>query len=123
MPAGEPREIHAIPRLRTREKRAAEVFVDCNGDWEAIGALEVYLTEALDYPFDAEWRHGERKQIVAILRVAEDWKEDTGIKFRALVNSRERQIPVAEVYALKPTGRIATVLENYRAWWPFDVED
>jgi hypothetical protein len=117
------REIHAIPRLRSREKRGGELFVDCYGDAEAEGSLHVYLSDALDYPFEAEWRESEQTQKVTVLALAEDWKSSRGLMFYALVNGRKRTIRADEVYALKPTGRIATVLEDYRAWWPYPLDE
>jgi calcium binding protein len=117
------RAIHDLPRLRSQEKRGAELFVDCYGDAEAEGSVHVYLSDALDYPFKAEWRGSEQAQRITILALAADWKSSRGLMFKALVNGRRRTIRVDEVNSLKPTGRVATVLDDYRAWWPYPLDE
>lgn len=61
------RKIRDITRLRSKEKRNAEFFVDCYGDAEVEGSLHVYLSDALEYPFEAEWRGSEETQKVTVL--------------------------------------------------------
>lgn len=125
------REIHDIPRLRSHDKREAELFVDCypaergasGGDAEAAGALHVYLSDALDYAFEAEWRVGGRQTRITVLTLAEDWEDEHGLMFRARVGNRVRLVPAHQVFSLKPTGRVAIVLNDYRDWWPYDVEE
>ncbi len=43
--------------------------------------------------------------------------------FRARVGNRVRLVPAHQVFSLKATGRVATVLNDYRDWWPYDVEE
>ena len=117
------RTIHDIPRLRSRDKRSTELFVDCYGDDEAEGALHVYLSDALDYPFTAEWRGSEQTQEMTVLALAGEWEASRGLMFHVLMNGRKRTIRADEVYALKTTGRIATVLDDYRAWWPYPLDE
>ena len=117
------REIHDIPRLRSPDKREAELFVDCYGDAEAAGALPVYLSDALDYPFEAEWRTGNKRTRITVLALAEDWEDEHGLMFRARVGNRARRVSAHQVFSLKATGRVATVLNDYRGWWPYDVEE
>jgi hypothetical protein len=116
------REIRDIPHLRSQDKRDAELFVDCYGDSEAAGALHVYLSDALDYPFEAEWRTGKKRMRITVLALAGDWEDEQGLIFRARVDNHVRLVPAHQVFALKSTGRVATVLNDYRAWWPYDVE-
>jgi hypothetical protein len=115
------REIRNIPRLRSQDKRSAELFVDCYGDAEVEGSLHVYLSDALEYSFDAEWRGSEETQKITVLALSNDWKSSRGLMFQALVHGRKRLIRADEVYALKRTGRIATVLGDYRDWWPYPL--
>jgi len=125
------REIHEIPRLRSQDKREAELFVDCypaergasGGDAEAAGALHVYLSDALDYAFGAEWHVGDRRTPITVLTLAEDWEDEHGLMFRDRVGNRVRLVPAHQVFSLKATGRVATVLNDYRNWWPYDVEE
>ncbi len=125
------REIHDIPRLRSQVKREAELFVDCypaergasGGDAEAAGALHVYLSDALDYSFDAEWRVGDKRTRITVLTLAEGWEDEHGLMFHAHVGKRVHLVPAHQVFSLKATGRVATVLNDYRDWWPYDVEE
>jgi hypothetical protein len=68
-------------------------------------------------------RGNEQTQKVTMLNLAGDWKSSRGLMFHASVNGRKRAIRADEVYALKPTGRIATVLDDYRAWWPYPLDE
>ena len=106
------RAIHDIPRLRSRDKRSTELFVDCYGDDEAEGSLHVYLSDALDYPFTAEWRGNEQTQKVTILDLAGDWISSRGLMFLALMNGCKRTIRADAVSALKPTGRSALIFRH-----------
>src|SRR5258708_5485198 len=114
---------HDIPRLRKRGNRAVEAFVDCYGDWEAAGAIEVYLSDALDYPFKADWRRpdGDRTK-VTVVGLDENWEDETGLMFQVESGEGDEIAPAHQVYG-KPHSRMATVLDDYRAWWPFDLVD
>lgn len=116
--------IHDIPRLRKRENRGVELFVDCYGDAEAAGSLEVYLSEALDYPFEAFWRDGpvgERERIT-VLALSDEWDDHTGLHFVVDAGEGDDLAPAYQIYAAK-RGRNATVLDDYRAWWPYELVD
>lgn len=113
--------LHDIPRLRKRDNRAIELFVDCYSDAEAAGALSVYLAEALDYPFKAVWRDSDGRGLpVTVVALEEAWEDETG--FMLLVESDEGEdvVPAHQVFGRR-RGRIATVLDDYRAWWPYDL--
>jgi len=45
-----------IPNLPDREDRYTEIMVDCYNDSEVFGAFDAYLSDAIDYPFEATWR-------------------------------------------------------------------
>src|ERR671929_142450 len=47
--------IEDIPSIPDREKRFAEITVDCYDEYEVLSAFEVYLTDALRTPFAAMW--------------------------------------------------------------------
>jgi hypothetical protein len=55
--------------------------------------------------------------------LAEDWEDEHGLMFRARVGNRVRLVPAHQVFSLKSTGRVAMVLNDYRDWWPYDVEE
>ncbi len=109
-----------IPRLRKRDNRAVEVFVDCYGDSEYAGAIEVYLTDALDYPFKAIWRRSDgERATVTVVGLEEDWEDETGLIFQVESTEGDEVAPAHEVYG-PPHTRVATVLDDCRAWWPYD---
>ncbi len=109
-----------IPRLRKRDNRAMEVFVDCYGDSEFAGAIEVYLTDALEYPFKAVWRRSNREHAtVTVVGLDEDWEDETGLMFQVEIEEGDEIAPAHEVHG-QPHSRVATVLDDYRAWWAFD---
>jgi hypothetical protein len=112
---------HDIPRLRKRDHRAVEVFVDCYGDSEVASAIEVYLSDALDYPFPAIWRRpdGSRERIT-VVALSGNWDDDTGLIFEVDSDEGDDFAPAHQVHGLRP-GRIQTVLDDYRAWWPYDT--
>jgi hypothetical protein len=114
-------DIHAIPRLRKRDNRSIELFVDCYGDAEAAGAIQVYLADGLDYPFKAIWCNPDGGHLpVTVVALEEDWEDETGLMFLVDSDEGEEIVPAHQVFGT-PSGRIATVLEDYRAWWPYDL--
>lgn len=111
-----------ILKLRRRDHRAIEVFVDCYGDSEAASALHCNLADALPYPFPAHWRDADgRRRRVTVTALADDWDDNTGLQLEADSQDGAEVIPADQVYGLRP-GQGATVLNDYRAWWPYDLD-
>jgi hypothetical protein len=115
--------IHDIPRLRKRDNRATELFVDCYGDAEAAGAIHTYLADALDYPFKAVWRDSDGLRVlITVMALEDNWNNDTGLMFSVESDAGDDLASVHQVYGRK-SGQVATVLDDYRAWWPYDLID
>jgi hypothetical protein len=51
------------------------------------------------------------------------WEDQRGLTFTADEDGDEYELPAHQVFSRKPAGRIATVLDDYRAWWPCDIVD
>lgn len=49
-------DITEIPNIPDQEERLVQVTVDCYGQSEELTAIEVYLMDAIQYPFEATWR-------------------------------------------------------------------
>jgi hypothetical protein len=49
-------DIEDIPNIPDQRERIQEVTVDCYGQSEELSAMEVYLMDAIRYPFEATWR-------------------------------------------------------------------
>ena len=49
-------DIEDIPNISDQSQRIGEVTVDCYGQAEELSALEVYFTDAMQFPFPAAWR-------------------------------------------------------------------
>lgn len=90
-------EIQDIPKIRDRDKRFEEILVDCYGQAEELAAMEVYFTDAAQFPFEATWRDPDEPQHsepVTVLGVAEV-NERRGVLLKVKRGSKERRI-VAE---------------------------
>ena len=49
-------EIEDIPTLLDQRQRIEELTVDCYGQLEELSGFGVYLTDAMQFPFEATWR-------------------------------------------------------------------
>ena len=121
-------ELYDIPTLADREDRYTEIMVDCYNDSEVFGAFDAYVSDAIDYPFEATWRIEDlqdRKDwvTVTVLALSSKGDERRGLLFEAKVKGRKRLVPVQEVYPVEQKGRNATVLSDYSEWWPGSLHD
>ncbi len=103
-------------------------MVDCYNASEVLGAFDAYLSDAIDYPFEATWRvedSRDRKDWirVTVLALSRKGDDSTGLLFEAKVKGRKQQVPAHEVYPVESKGRNATVLSDYREWWPGGLYD
>ena len=121
------RAIEDIPRLRSRERRSEALFVDCYDESESLAALEVYLSDALQMPFEAIWRKpgatGDGQPITVLEVAGADKRERTLLKVK--LGKHTRTIPANQVWAVKEKGINATVLNDNREWYDslFDFDD
>ena len=88
-------DILQIPDLN---ERIAEVTVDCYGQAEELTAFEVYLADAMQYPFPADWRdpdepsHHETVTVLGIAKV----DERRGILLQVQRGDKERRLLAAK---------------------------
>ena len=109
-------DIEDIPNLPDRDERIQEITVDCYGQVEELAAFEVYLNDALVFPFKATWRdpdETDHAEPVTIEGVA-DVDDRRGILLAARRRGKVRRIPADQVWA--KTSPNAIVLDDYRYW-------
>jgi hypothetical protein len=113
-------DIEDIPHIPDRAKRIEEVTVDCYGQEEELTAFEVYLSEAMQFPFSATWRdldepdHAEQVTVLA----ADEFDERRGVllKVRLERTGKQRCVVAEQIWADDPSSVNATVLDDYRYW-------
>lgn len=111
-------DIEEIPRLPDQDERIAEVTVDCHGQAEELAAFEVYFTDALRFPFPAEWRDPDEDGFakpVTVLGVA-DVDERRGVLLRVQRGGIERRLLAEQVWAVDDGSPDAVILSDYRYW-------
>lgn len=120
-----PFDLSAIPLLKDQQARLEQVLVDCYDPFEELGAMEAYLTDALHCPFKAWWRDPDEpgyQEEVVVLGVDEA-HERRGVLLRVRRGKKTRRIEADQVWPLEEKGVNATVLGDYRAWYPDDLGD
>ncbi len=110
--------MYDIPKIPDLNERIAEVTVDCYGQAEELTAFEVYLTDAVQYPFRADWRDPDEPghhEIITVLGIAKV-DERRGILLQVQRGDKERRILAEQIYAADETNSNAIVLNDYRHW-------
>jgi hypothetical protein len=108
-----------IPSIRNRDKRFEELFVDCYGQSEELSAIEVYFTDAMHYPFEAEWRDLDEPghaEAVTVLKMA-----DVDVRRGVLLavqraGGKQRRVLADQLWAKDKKSANAIVLNDYRHW-------
>ncbi|MBC8496977.1 MAG: hypothetical protein H8D37_04880 [Chloroflexi bacterium] len=111
-------DIEDIPQIPDQEKRIEEVIVDCYGQAEELVAFEVYFTDAMQFPFFAEWRDPDEDRLaepITVLGVA-NVDERRGVLLRVCRGDKERRLLAEQVNASHETSANAIVLNDYRHW-------
>ena len=107
-----------IPAIPDRSERISEVTVDCYGQAEELAAFEVYLTDALQFPFEAVWRdpdqegHGEPVTVLGVASV----DDRRGILLSVRRGQTQRRLLAEQVWAKESQSANAIVLDDYRYW-------
>lgn len=107
-----------IPHIPDQDERIAEVTVDCYGQAEELAAFEVYFTDAMQFPFSAEWRDPDedgRAEPVTVLGVA-DVDERRGVLLRVQRGGKERRLLAEQLWAADTGSPNAVILSDYRYW-------
>ncbi|MBN1991886.1 MAG: hypothetical protein JW953_04235 [Anaerolineae bacterium] len=111
-------DIADIPTIPDQAQRLAEVTVDCYGQYEELAAIEVYLTDAVHYPFAATWRDpdepGHAEPVTVLGLAATD--ERRGVLLNVERGGKPRRIVADQVWADDESSANAVVLNDYRYW-------
>jgi hypothetical protein len=92
--------------------------VDCHGQSEELAAIEVYFTDAAQFPFAATWRDPDEPQHaepVTALGVAEV-DERRGVLLKVKRGNKERCIVAEQLWADDKKSANAIILDDYRYW-------
>ena len=111
-------DIEDIPNIPDQRERIQEVTVDCYGQSEELSAMEVYLMDAIRYPFEATWRDPDapdHAEPVTVLSFGTT-DERRGILLEMQHGSKKRRVLAEQLWANDETGPNATVLNDYRYW-------
>ncbi len=108
-----------IPALPDREKRLEMVTVDCYSADEELTGLEVYLGEALRFPFAAQWRdpdEAEHVEQVTVLGIGQVHPRRGILLTVRRATGKERRVVAEQLWSEEGDGPNAIVLDDYRAW-------
>lgn len=111
-------DIEDIPNIPNQQERIQEVTVDCYGQSEELSAMEVYLTEAIHYPFEATWRDPDEPghaEPVTVLKFGTT-DERRGIMLEVQRGNKRRRILAEQIWANDEASSNAIVLNDYRYW-------
>ncbi len=111
-------DIEDIPGMPDQEDRIRAVTMDCYGQAEELVAMEVYLTDAMQFPFAATWRdpdEPDHAEQVMVLGVG-DVDDRRGVLLRVKRGDKERRLPAEEVWAYDEDGTNTVILGDYRYW-------
>ncbi len=106
------------PKISNRDKRFEELMVDAYGQAEELAAMEVYFTDAMQFPFEAEWRDPDEPghtEPVTVLGVA-DMDERRGVLLDVKRAGKKRRLAAEQVWAKDKKSANAIVLDDYRHW-------
>jgi hypothetical protein len=111
-------DITDIPTIPDQEERLQEVTVDCYGQSEELTAMEVYLMDAIEYPFEATWRDpdepGHAEPVTVLAFGATD--ERRGILLAGQYGRKKRRFLAEQLWANAEDSANAIVLNDYRYW-------
>jgi hypothetical protein len=106
--------IEDIPSIPDREQRFEEITVDCYDEYEVLSGFEVYLADALQMPFAANWGKPGTAQV-----------EPVTVLGAANTVDDEYEVLADQLWAEDTGNANAIVLDDYRAYvagggLPFD---
>jgi len=119
--------IEDIPSIPDREQRFEEITVDCYDEYEVLSAFEVYLIDALRWPFTATWGKPGTAQAepVTVLGVS-DTDDREGVRLRVRGSGGDEYAVFADqLWPEDAASANMIVLDDYRAYvagggLPFD---
>ena len=114
-------DIEDIPSIADQAQRIEAVTVDCYGQAEELAAFEVYLSDAMQFPFSATWRDPDEPQHTEPVKVAglDSVDDRRGILLsveRVQHDGKRRRLPAEQVWADDQGSANAVILNDYRYW-------
>jgi hypothetical protein len=114
-------DIEDIPSIADQGQRIEAVIVDCYGQVEELAAFEVYLTDAMQFPFPATWRDPDEPEHTESIKVlaVDSVDERRGILLsveRMQHGGKRRRLPAEQVWADDEGSANAIILNDYRYW-------
>ena len=110
--------IEDITNIPDQSQRITEVTVDCYGQDEELAAVEIYFTDATQYPFPAIWRdpdepgHAEPVMVLGVAGV----DRRRGVLLSVKRGTKQRRLLAEQVWADDKGSANAVVLNDYRYW-------
>jgi calcium binding protein len=107
-----------------QSERLEALLVDCHNEWEQLAALEAYLEEQLDFPFQAVCDvapvpgsygigQGDRVKVLAFLDSDQRW----GVMVRVQKERRFYRCPLFRLKPKKLTPPQMMAVDDYRVWF------
>ena len=113
-------DIADIPNLPSRDERLEAATVDCYNEEEERMGIEVYLEEALQFPFAATWRDtdepGHTERVTVLGKDPYEGHRGVLLTVRLEGSGRQRRVPADQLWPDEKTGPNPIVLDDYRAW-------
>jgi hypothetical protein len=110
--------VEDIPSIPDQDQRISEVIVDCYNQAEELVAMEVYFTDAMQFPFAATWRdldepgHAEPVTVLGVDEV----HERRGVLLAVKRGEKQRRLLAEQVWADDKDSANAVILDDYRYW-------
>jgi hypothetical protein len=111
-------DIEDIPSIPDQEERIQEVTVDCYGQSEELSSMEVYLMDAIQYPFEATWHDPDEAGHAEPITVLGFGTTDDrrGILLEVQYGDKKRRVLAEQLWANDKASTNAIVLNDYRFW-------
>jgi Calcium binding len=113
-----------MPKDPLQIERLEALLVDCRNEWEQLAALEAYLEDQLDVPFQAVCDlapvpgssgigQGDRVKVLAFLDSDQRW----GVMVRVQKGGRFYRCPLFRLKPKKLTPPQMMAVDDYRVWF------
>ena len=107
-----------IPGIPDQGQRLDAVTTDCYHQADELAAMQVYITDAMDFPFAATWRDPDEDghaEPVTVLGLG-DVENRRGVLLLVERGNKERYLLTEQVWADDGDSANAIVLDDYRYW-------
>ena len=107
-----------ITKIVDQSQRLGEVTVDCYNQSEELTAIEVYFTDAMQFPFAATWRdpdepgHAEAVTVLGVNTV----DDRRGVLLNVTQAGKTRRVVAEQLWVSDTESANAVVLNDYRHW-------